>query len=299
MESDRLAWEGFMPVMTKVRIREGDISSIAMLTQELYDRGFKDLCLLHRTPDGKYYTKQGSRLYVYITEINGDKLRLRDVESGAAFARVLGRFHIAAEGYTPQPGTKLRVCWGRRVEKYRILTSKLEKYSARIKKAGCSCQFESCTMEHIDELLNRARSSMKILKSTRYLMALENSMRQRQICLNAISSNTMRLTDRGPVIVNIFEMGYNMIEEDIGNLIKKVMEQTGDKDAFERIMEAYAEERGNMEYSEEIIKALASFPCNSLRMIARYMRTGEEGNCLSDKYSKYAMRELKCNVLEV
>lgn len=299
MESDRLTWEGLTPVMTKVRIRDGDILSIAMLTQELYDRGFKELCLLHRTPDGKYYTRQGSRLYVYITQIQGDKLRLRDAESGVAFARVLGRFHTAAEGYTMQPGTKLRVCWGRRVEKYRLLTSKLEKYSARIKKTGCSSQFENCTMEHMDELLYRAKSSMKVLKSTRYLMALENSMRERQVCLNAISSNTMKLTDRGPVIVNVFEMGYNMIEEDIGNLIKKVMEQTGDRDAFGNMMEAYTEGRGNMEYSEDIIKALASFPCNSLRMIARYMRSGDEGDCLSDKFSKYAIRELKCNVMEV
>lgn len=299
MESGGLTWEDFKPVMTKVSIRDGDISSIAMLTQELYDRGFKDLCLLQRTPEGKYYTRHGSRLYVYISEIEGDKLRLRDVESGVAFARVLGRLHTAAEGYIPQPGAKLRVCWGKRVEKYRILTSKLEKYSARIKKTGCTCQFESCTTEHMDELLYRARASMRILKSTRYLMALENSMRERQICLNAISGNTMRITDRGPVIINVFEMGYNMIEEDLGMLIKRVMEQTGDKDAFRSIMEAYSEERGDMKYSEEIIRALSSFPYDSLRMIARHIRCGGEGDCLSDKYSKYAMRELKCNVLEV
>lgn len=299
MESDGLTWEGFRPVMTKVRMRDGDISSIAILTQELYDRGFKNLCLLQRTPEGKYYTRQGSRLYVYIPEIEGDKLRLRDVESGVAFARVLGRFHTASEGYMPQPGVKIRACWGKRVEKYRILTSKLEKYSARIKKTGCSCEFESRTMEHMDELLYRARSSMKVLKSTRYLMALENSMRERQICLNAISSNAMRLTDRGPVIINVFEIGYNMIEEDLGGLIKRIMEQTEDKDAFGKIMEAYAEERGNMEYSEEIIKALASFPCNSLRIISRYLKTGMDGDCLLDKYSKYVNRELKCNALEV
>jgi hypothetical protein len=299
MESDGLTWEGFRPVLTKVNIREGEISSIAMLTQDLYDRGFKDLCLLQRNPEGKYCTRHEGRLYVYTPEIEGDKLRLRDVESGAAFAKVLGRFHAASEGYTQQPGFRLRVCWGKRVEKYRILTSKLEKYSARIKKTGCSCQFESCTMEHIDELLYRARTSMKVLKSTRYLMALERSMRERQICLNTISGNTMRLTDRGPVIMNVFEMGYNMIEEDLGSLIKKVVEQTGDKDAFGRIMEAYTEGKENMEYSIEIIRALASFPCDSLRIVSRYMRTGGGGDCPSDKYSKYAMRELKCNLLEV
>ena len=299
MESGGLTWEGFRPVMTKVSIRESEISSIAMLTQELYDRGFKELCLLQRTPEGKYYTRHEGRLYVYTPEIEGDKLRLRSVESGTAFAGVLGRFHAVSEGYIQQPGAKLRVCWGKRVEKYRILTSKLEKYSARIKKTGCSCQFESCTRENIDELLYRARASMKILKSTRYLMALENSMRKRQICLNAISANTMRVTEGGPVIMNVFEMGYNMIEEDLGELIKKVTAQTGDKDAFRCIMEAYSQERGDMEYSEEIIRALAAFPCDSLRIISRYMRTGGEGDCPSDKYSKYAMRELKCNVLEV
>ena len=299
MESDGLTWEGFRPVLTKVNIKEGEISSIAMLTQELYDRGFKELCLLQRTPDGKYYTRHEGRLYVYTPEIQGDKLRLRDIESGEAFARVLGGFHALAEGYTQQPGFKLKVCWGKKVEKYRILTSKLEKYSARIKKTGCSCQFESCTMEHIDELLYRARASMKVLKSTRYLMALENSMRQRQVCLNSISNNTMKLTNEGPIITNVFEMGYNMIEEDLGELIKKVMEQTGDRDAFTRIMEAYSKEKDDMEYSEEIIKALVSFPCDSLRTISRYMKTGGGGDCPSDKYSRYARKELKCNVLEV
>jgi Ser/Thr protein kinase RdoA (MazF antagonist) len=213
-------------------------------------------------------------------------------------AELLAKFHNAAEGFIQPPGIKIRVGWGKRMERCRVMTIKLEKYCAVLKRAA-SNEFEEMTAEYAENLLKRARASMKVLRSLDYLNSLEGSMKRKEICLNAISSNTAVVVNEKIIITKVFEMGYNMVEEDIASLISKVIQETQDAAVFDRMIEKYQSHRYLGEKSINIIKALVSYPFESIKVITRYQKHPELYGVYLEKFRGYVSKERWTDILGV
>jgi CotS family spore coat protein len=285
---------------------EWEITSAAAVLEYVSSRGFKSIISIKRDGDSKPYIKNGDKIYALIRVIDGQKLKLRTKENGIRLAQTLGDFHNAAENFMQPPGVKLKVDWGKRMEKYRTLTSRLERYIDYLDEREKLNDFEEFTLGYVEMLLKRAKLSMKVLRSLGYLKALESSMKRKEICLNSVSSNTAVLYRSKVIITKIFDIGYNMVEEDLASLIKKLIEETGDRTVFVDIINAYKDKRNLNEDSEAIIKALISYPFDSIKMIARYFQHGknDEDNpiydaCLLEKFKKYIEKEMLTDVMGV
>lgn len=287
--------------------KEWEIMSVISVLDFVSANGFKDIPHIKKIGSHKQYIKRGEEIYVLISQAKGEKLKLRNEENGLIFAELLAKFHNAAEGFIQPPGIKIRVDWGKRMEKYRMATSRLEKYINYIQGKKERNEFEDYTSKYAEMLIKRARASMKILKSLGYLRALEGSMKRKEICINNISSNTAVLKDGRVLISKIFELGYNMVEEDTADLIKKLIIETGDRGIFERITDKYSEIREIGEDSKNIIRALVSYPFDSIKVILKYYshinNMAEEdilyNTGMLTKFKKYISRELLMDVLGV
>lgn len=291
--------------LKRVDKREWEVMSTAAVLDYVLDRGFKDIAFMKKAGDFKPYIKRGEELYVMMSMTLGQKLRLKTEDNGLMLTELLGRFHNAAEGFIQPPGIKLPVLWGKRMERLRMSTSRLEKYINFIKDKEEMNEFEEYTQKFTEMLLKRARASMKILKSLGYLRALERSMKGKEISINGISNNTAVIIGDRVVICKIFEIGYNMVEEDIAALIKKLIQDTGDRRVFNSVTEEYFRIREKGEDSMQIIRAFVAYPFESIKVILRYFDyrrsiTEEDfsyNSVMLEKFKKNINKELLTDVL--
>lgn len=277
---------------------ESNIMSACAVIDYAKERGFKNIIRVIKSGDGKPYIKENGILYVLVDFIEGGKLKFKTRENAEKMGEILAEFHNAVEYFEQPPGIKIDVRWGKRMERYRNYTIQLEKYSKRIKD-DVKNTFEGYTLSHVDYLIKRAKASMKILKSIDYLSSLEDSMRRREVCLNSISNNTAIINNGKVTITRVFDIGYNMVEEDIAALIKKSIEETKEKLVFNDILESYKKVRNIDERSETIIKALVSYPYDSIKTIIRYNKYPENYNEHLSKFMNYMELEQWTDVLEV
>lgn len=290
----------------KVDRKEWEIASTASVLDYVSSKGFNEILFIKKIGAFKPYVKKGEEIYVLTSTSLGQKLKLKNEENALILAKLLAKFHNAAEGFIQPPGIRLRVDWGKRMERLRMSTSRLEKYIKYIENKENLNGFEEYTLKYTEMLIKRAKSSMKILKSLGYLRALEGSMKRKEICINGISSNTAIINEDRAVISKIFELGYNMVEEDIAALVKKAVEETGDRALSQRIMDKYFEIREAQEDSERIIKAFVSYPFDSIKVILKYydhIKDVPEENLqyntvMLEKFKKYINRELLTDILE-
>jgi hypothetical protein len=285
--------------------KEWEVMSTAAVLDYVFSNGFNDILFIKKNGALKPYVKKGEEIYILMSQATGQKLKLRTENNGLIFAELLAKFHSAAEGFIQPPGIKIRVDWGKRMERFRMLTSQLEKYINYIGNKEVLNEFEEYTSQYAEILIKRAKAAMKILKSLSYLRALEGSMKRKEICINCISSNTAIIKRDNVVISKIFELGYNMAEEDIAALIKKLIIETGDKGVLEKIVCKYSDIREVGEDSENIIKALVSYPFDSIKAILKYYNHTKDmieedvlyNTEMMEKFKKYISRELLTDVL--
>jgi CotS family spore coat protein len=286
-------------MLRQVDVKESEVISSAAIINYVQERGFKNIITIKKNSEGRLYIKEDGKIYIHTDEPSGEKIRFKNIKTGLLMAETLGKFHNAAEGFAQTTGIKVKVNWGRTMEKYRNLTVKIEKFSDYLQRKEKLTTFEQCTKEYVPILLKRAKASMKILRSMNYIKALENSMKRKEICINEISKNTGVISNNKLVITKIFDLGYNMVEEDLACLIKKLIEETGDKQMFEVIVNKYCEFRPLEEASKDIIKALVSYPSDSIKVISKYMKNVDNGDELIEKFKRYVQIESKTDILGV
>lgn len=286
-------------VLKHVEYKESEIIASTAIIDYVIQKGFTNILSIKRNMEGKPYIKRDGKILVLHQEFENNKLSLNSKENGLLFAEYLAKFHDASIGFIQPTGVKVRVNWGKSMERYRTLICKLEKYIDYINEKEKLNKFEEYTKPYVNNLLKRAKLSMKVLRSAKYLMALEKSMKRKEVCLNGISQNTAVIKGEEAIIVKVFEMGYNMVEEDVAALVKKLIEETGDKTLFNTILERYEEFREGNCVSKDIVKALVSYPVDSIKIIGKYLKDMEESEELLEKFKKYIKYEQRTDLMEV
>ncbi|CCJ33156.1 Spore coat protein cotS related [Caloramator australicus] len=280
-------------MLREVDCKEWQIVFARTLQEYLYKNGFKNLIEIRYNKEGKLYTIKNKKLYIDTEKVEGRPFEIDGEKSIKEFCKVLSEFHGASEGFVPPPGIKINVRWGKLTERYKRYLKDFE----RIKDSENKTSFEAALEPYWEEIYKRAKEVMKTFRSIQYLSALEESMKKREVCLNTISKNTAIKTKRGIYLFEIFDSGYNMIEEDIAKLIKRGIQKTGKKEIFDIVLSEYEKYRALNSNSIEYIKAYVSFPYNTLKLVSKYLK-GKEID-YEKKLEKALLRDNQCNLLGV
>lgn len=286
-------------ILRRMDLTQWEVAAAACAVEYLRKNGLENIISIIRTKDGKPCILERNKVYVLMDYVEGEKLKLKTIDEGILMARTMAAFHNAGEGFVQPSGTKIKVFWGKTMEKYRVLTSKIEKYRDYLSSTSKLNSFDQYAIDVIDDFTLRAKACMKILRSEGYLKTLEKSMKKRELCINDLSSSIVGLRDREVIICKIFNIGYNMVEEDIGELINRIVKQTGDKNSLEDIIREYNCIRSLDKNSELIIRALSSYPYDSLKIIGRYLSDMDRADELCGKFKKYVELDKKTDMLEV
>lgn len=267
-----------------------EIESKASVLNYVFSRGMKDIVRIKGVKDNKLYYKFNDKAYILLDKHSNERLNLNTKENAIIASGLLSEFHNATIGYEQPPGTKLVALWGIKMDKFKRMTCVLERFSDRMMDKASLNEFEIAANKYMDILFKRAYSATKILRSSNYIDRLEESMGNKEICLNSIGIS--KKSDGSYFIDGIKKISYNMIEEDIALLIKKAIESSKNNTVFTPIIDEYKRHRDLSEDSIKIIKALVSYPYNSIKTIEKYMKKpNKETRRLCEKFIKYIEKE--------
>lgn len=272
--------------------KEWERLSSSEIIQYLISRGFEDIVTFKNEYEDIQKTQKFNETYPSINGLEGEKFEIVTRENILKFTKILGDLHNCGEGFIKPPGVKIKTEWGKSIEKYRTLTRTTERYIKTIKERGAINNFEVIIGNSVEHLMNKAQASLKILKSPQYLDALERSMNLKEICLNSICDNTAVINDGKIIIVNVFNLSYNMTLEDLGSLIKKCSGKNNTQNICGEIVESYSNIRPLDENSKVILKAIVDFPYDSIKIINRYCNGKGQETVLIEKFKKYYERDL-------
>lgn len=268
-----------------------------MISEYIYENGFNNIATFVCGEDGKPFVYNEGGLFALVNEFEGERYELTQRDNAIEFARLLADFHKQSEGFIKPTGARVKVEWGKTIEKYKTLSRKLERYMKALNQRGANNKFEEETLDYLEPILNRAYRSVKVFKSMGYLKALEKSMLNKEICINAFSDNTAIITpDRNIIIKDVFNLSYNMTLEDLSELIKKGSDKNDVKDIYSNVIKNYSKVRHLDENSKIIIAAIINFPYDSMKILNRYICSKSDEESLLEKFKKYYEREQRVNI---
>lgn len=255
---------------------EQSILSSSSILEWVKDGRFNNIADIKRTYYGRPYIKIEDDKYILTNNIKGKKLKLSNKNEVIDSIKCLADFHLAAEGYLMPSGIKTVAYWGRCMEKYKTFTCNLEKYQDFLDKNGCKNEFESETKKYLDDLYKASKKSIEFFRSERYIDAIEQSMKRREICINDFTQNSVVTIGKNkqPFITKVFSLGYNMCEEDIATMARRYIEETNCIEFLEEIISEYDKKRSINSVSKENIRYMALFPESPLKIITKYMKKG-------------------------
>ena len=248
-------------------------------------RGFNNILDIKKTYYGRPYIKINKKKYLAQLNIKGKKLRLTNNDDLRLAMSTLAKFHLAAEGYPIQSGIKIESSWGRCMEKYKTFISNLEKYAYKVEKYGAKNEFEKVTSNYLDDLYKYSKKTIDFFRSEKYILAIEESMKKREVCINDFTQNSVLIDkNKNAYITKIYSLGYNMCEEDIASILRRYIEETGRIEFLQEMINEYTKIRELSSVSKENLINLVMFPESPIKIISKYMKKGLYKDNMLEKF---------------
>ena len=248
-------------------------------------RGFNNILDIKKTYYGRPYIKINKKKYLAQLNIKGKKLRLTNNDDLRLAMSTLAKFHLAAEGYPIQSGIKIESSWGRCMEKYKTFIANLEKYAYKIERYGAKNEFEKVTSYYLDDLYNCSKKTIDFFRSEKYILAIEESMKKREVCINDFTQNSVLIDkNKNAYITKIYSLGYNMCEEDIASILRRYIEETGRIEFLQDMINEYTKIRELSSVSKENLINLVMFPESPIKIISKYMKKGLYKDNMLEKF---------------
>lgn len=136
--------------------------------------------------------------------------------------------------------------------------------------------------DFFDEILDRAKKSIEILKGSNYISLMERATKRKEIILGNCSVKNIYFRDNKLYIYDINKIEFNMVENDC---IKYILKEKRKKKYIniERIISLFLEGEGLSEDSFNYIYGIVNYPKESMKYISNnYIYDLKEESTLLD-----------------
>lgn len=257
-------------VFKKVKKDESQILFVASAYEHIKNRGFDNIAMLCKTIDGKYYVKYDKNLFILQNAVRGKYFTVESEEDGIKAGRTLANFHKASDCFIPVPGSRAKVDWGKWMDKIKIQTMRLKKFTEMAEKKPYKSKFDRLFLEYEDELCSKTESAYELLRDSCYLEKVYHSMQSNSLCHKNFKKHSLTLMDNGEIFVSGMEnCGYDIRETDIVTLLESCLGKKGKK-YTQNVLEGYKEVLPLDKNSINIIEALLLQPGKFYKVVDRY-----------------------------
>lgn len=186
------------------------------------------------------------------------------------------KFQSLCMGYTDNVLPRIGGSIGRELESYKVQMKNLNIDLLIIKEKIIKNDFDILLLSEGEKLLNRGTDAICRVENSNYKDIIRRSMINYEICLGNACENNLRINDEGQMEVGTIKyLTYNLIEQDFYSYMKHLRKRNNNINNDELIY--YFVEKSSLENNSiEYLKALLSYPVESLKLWDKYRRNKKD-----------------------
>jgi len=287
----------------RIKDKETHIIYVTGLYDYIRERGFKNILKIYRTKSGKYYMHCLNEIYIVSDCLDGAFKNFSFQGTENKLFKLLALFHRASKGYAPPSGGKTKSNWGIWIEEYKKSLRNIKKHKEKLKANENKTPFEIMFLTSCDIYIDRMEECADILKKGKYLDIVEESMRNREVCIGGFKQSNFYYTKEDISIVSLDKCKYDIREWDIAKLLQKLLEYSTSRSAesLSSLIYVYNEENPLLPDSIDIIKALVLFPGEYNEICLKHCLGKDkwtEGEYMNKLRSAMLMEDKKMNLIK-
>lgn len=160
---------------------------------------------------------------------------------------------------------------GREIDNYNCAGILLEKYLGILQNKKNINLIDSYLIKNGDDLLQRAKQSLKNLCLNNYRKLIKRSMCNYEVCLGRVDEGNLIVSDNEEIFIGTIKyLTYNIKEHDIYSYIKKIKKRDIGID-IDELISFYIEKSSLDNSSKEYLKSLTAYPNEEFKIVERYI----------------------------
>ena len=182
--------------------------------------------------------------------------------------KIMVNLHKILLGYNNQSLVRIKSTIGKEIENYKVQIKKLQKDYDNIMNLGIENDFEKLIISDGRRLLNQANYVIDYIYDHNYFEIIDRSMNREELCIGRGDPGNLKF-DGKIKIGNLKYISYNLVEEDLYRYIKKIKRKNKLINE-EELIKAFVYESHLSNYSINYLRALCSFPRDTLKLWEKY-----------------------------
>lgn len=263
-----------------VRYSEARLLFIHSVMEHLAQKGLRDGTRMIRNKHGQAFSFLEPGLAFYLTEwLHGRPCSFSRTDQAQEVARLLGKLHLAAEGFQPAEGSARLEAWGQWPDKFRFRLRELQEFGEQARANGPKEKINKLYLENLDYYLGQGEQAADLLSGPEYLELVEQESQLGTFCFRDVGNKHI-LRQEGKLVITGFDYCIcDLRVYDLSRLLRKVCSGNHwDWTKAKTILEEYETIRPLSVAEKKALLALLTFPRKFWLYGRKYYRKGKGEN---------------------
>ncbi len=247
------------------------------ICEHLFSQGFIHIARIIPTQSGRAFAQVENQRFLLTTWVNGVQSNFSLPEELELAVRNLGRFHLAARGYSGRVYWQKRKLYGIWPQRFSYRLGNILWYRRCIAARGIRGEFDQLFMSYVDHAILQAKRAVNRLKNGNYYCLSNNSRKMGTICHHDYAYHNILIDPERRVWLVDFD--YCILDtplHDLGSLILRTVKLNNwSLEDAKRILLIYHEEKPLEAGDLEVLFSFMEYPQDFWQLAwARYNEVG-------------------------
>lgn len=252
-------------------LEEGFLNFLLAAQQHLWAKGFTDFAVIHPSKEATAFIKYHGQVMVLEDQAEGEEFTYTR-ENIARGMETLARFHIAARGIEPLPGSKFKITWGKWPDRCFKEVNDLVRQKILLKNRRLS-GFDAKFAEHADQLIERGLIAWQHFNHENYRKMLRQEMEVRAFNLHNFKAGNLKVQDGRVIIADMNRIRFEVQIYDLAHFLDEILEKSDlSVEEIADLTQYYSQIRPWSAEEHEALIAFLLYPKGLFRLIRHYYR---------------------------
>ncbi|MCK4260126.1 MAG: CotS family spore coat protein [Halanaerobiales bacterium] len=245
--------------------------------RHVQSRDFQVQAHYEYTQNGEPFGVFNGNRWILTPWIDGKEIKYRSFKEVIEGARVLAKFHQAAEGYVPEIGIKVKDKQGKWPDKLVRRVGDIKDYIQTAQAEDSD--FDRYFLKYADWILKSAEETLKLICNSNYDQKVEDSLEQVQICHGDPASRNFVIDKKGQIhMIDFDSMKFDLPVVDLWRFLRRVLNRNQwNMRLVTKIIDGYNSERRLDQDDYRLLAIFLEFPEKIWRVLHHYYeRRGRE-----------------------
>lgn len=203
---------------------DGTLIFLFSAGQHLKAKGFQQFVSIYQSKDAFPYIRYHGQTFVLQDEVRGEPFTFTPENIRKAL-ETMARFHVAARGFNPMPGSEFKVSWGKWPDRCFAEVNELVKQKLELKDRRID-SFDNKFWEQVDRLIERGLMAWQRFNHEDYRKVLKSEMEAKAFNLHSFKAENLTLIDGEVVIKSMDRARFELQVYDLAFFLDEILQNT-------------------------------------------------------------------------